>query len=73
MLCPMPHSGPQHDPRGRRLSPGTEVEVLTRYQPRWTSGFEVASVDDDRYRIRRHSDGSVLPAPFGPHEIRPRH
>ena len=51
---------------------GTEVEVLTRYERRWASGFEIASVDRDRFRLRRHSDGEVLPASFSATEIRLR-
>jgi len=55
------------------LSTGTEVEVLTRYEHHWTSGFEIAAVDaDDRFQLRRHSDGAVLPASFSASEIRPR-
>jgi hypothetical protein len=56
----------------RLLRTGTEVEVLTRYERHWASGFEIASVDDDRFRLRRHSDGAVLPASFSANEIRPR-
>ena len=48
----------------RLLRTGVEVEVLTRYERHWASGFEIASVDDDRFRLRRHSDGAVLPASF---------
>jgi hypothetical protein len=55
------------------LSTGTEVEVLTRYEHHWATGFEIASVDaNDRFRLRRHSDGAVLPASFSAGEIRPR-
>ena len=55
------------------LSTGTEVEVLTRYERRWTTGFEIASVDPDhRFLLRRRSDGAVLPASFAANEIRPR-
>ena len=54
------------------LTPGTEVEVFTRYQHHWATGFEVVSVDNDRYHLRRRSDGSVLPAHFGANQIRPR-
>ena len=59
-------------PQVRTLTPGTEVEVLTRYRQNWATGFEVVSVDNDRYHLRRHSDGSVLPAHFGPNQVRPR-
>ena len=55
------------------LSAGTEVEVLTRYEHHWTTGFEIAAVvADDRFQLRRHSDGAVLPASFSAREIRPR-
>ncbi len=56
------------------LSTGTEVEVLTRYEPRWTTGFEIASVDleHDEFTLRRHSDGEVLPASFRANVLRPR-
>jgi len=43
------------------LSPGTEVEVRTRFQGRWSSGFEVDAVHSDqkghseRYVVRRRS------------------
>jgi hypothetical protein len=60
------------------LSPGTEVEVRTRYQGRWAPGFEVDAVHsdpshrDDRYVLRRRSDGALLPVAFHQTEIRPR-
>jgi len=55
------------------LSKGTEVEVLTRYERHWASGFEIAAVDPDhRFLLRRRSDGAVLPASFAANEIRPR-
>ena len=54
------------------LSTGTEVEVLTRYERHWTTGFEIASVHDDRFLLRRHSDGAVLPASFSANQLRPR-
>lgn len=53
------------------LAPGVRVEVRTGFDRRWAKGFEVASVnDDDRYVLRRVSDGSVLPAEFSPDDIR---
>jgi hypothetical protein len=54
------------------LRQGTEVEVLTRYEHHWTTGFEIAAVNDDRFQLRRHSDGAVLPASFSARELRPR-
>jgi len=56
----------------RLLRTGTEVEVLTRYERHWASGFEIASVDHDRYRLRRHSDGVVLPVSFSANQLRLR-
>lgn len=60
------------------VEPGTRVEVRSRFDERWTRGFEVADIvgDDDagtdgpRYRIRRRSDGSVLPSLFVDDEVR---
>jgi hypothetical protein len=54
------------------LLTGTEVEVLTRYEHRWSAGFEIAAIDDDGFLVRRHSDGAVLPAAFSANELRPR-
>ena len=54
------------------LSPGTEVEVLTHYQEHWAPGFEIDTVQDDRYRLRRRSDNTVLPTAFGMNQVRPR-
>jgi len=56
------------------MEPGTRVEVRTRFDHRWTRGFEVADVlslgDEPRYTIRRRSDDSVLPTDFGAEEVR---
>ena len=58
------------------VEPGTRVEVRSRFDERWTRGFEVAEVvsepdpDSVRYRIRRRSDGSVLPSLFVDDEVR---
>jgi len=54
------------------LRTGTEVEVLTRYEGHWVSGFAIASVDQDRFRLRRHSDGVVLPVSFSANQLRLR-
>ncbi len=54
------------------LETGTEVEVLTRYEQHWTTGFEIAAVDDEGFLLRRQSDGAVLPAAFSAAELRPR-
>lgn len=52
------------------LKPGTKVEVRSRFDGRWSRGFEVAEVLDRAYRVRRLSDGSLLPADFVEDEVR---
>ena len=61
-----------------RVRPGTRVEVRSRFESRWTRGFEVADlVDDDlddrsetRYTVRRRSDGAILPVSFSGTDLR---
>jgi anti-anti-sigma factor len=50
---------------------GERVEVLTRFTDAWTSGFEVAAASEVGCRLRRVSDGAVLPAVFGYDVVRP--
>ena len=58
------------------MDPGTRVEVRSRFDQRWARGFEVDTVmtdtsqAGDQYRVRRRSDGSVLPAVFVADEVR---
>ena len=53
------------------LEPGTKVEVRRRFDERWARGFEVAeAVNGDGYRLRRLSDGSIIPVPFPEDEVR---
>jgi hypothetical protein len=56
------------------VRPGTRVEVRSRFDQRWARGFEVEEqVDDEgvlRYRLRRRSDGSVLPTLFVGDDVR---
>jgi hypothetical protein len=56
------------------VNPGARVEVRSRFDQRWARGFELVEVVHDegqaRYRIRRRSDGSVLPALFIDDDIR---
>lgn len=49
---------------------GTKVEVKARFDGTWSQGFEVADVEDDGYRIKRMTDGTVLPSLFHTHEVR---
>ena len=52
------------------LRSGDRVEVKTRYCGGWASGFEVADTSDDGCRLRRVSDGVVLPAVFRYDDLR---
>ena len=53
---------------------GADVEVHSRFDGTWIRGFEVADIEQhDRapaLRLRRRSDGAVLPALFDPEEVR---
>ena len=52
------------------LEPGTRVEVRRRFDRSWARGFEVAEIVDGGFRIRRRSDGAVLPTDFSSDEVR---
>ena len=59
------------------LTPGTRVQVRNRFDGGWSSSpFEVAEALDPsptevlRYRVRRLSDGVVLPADFVGDDVR---
>jgi hypothetical protein len=51
-----------------------EIEVRTRFDGAWVRGFEVAeetaSGEQPAVRLRRRSDGTVLPDWFTPDEVR---
>jgi hypothetical protein len=51
------------------------VEVRSSFEQRWTRGFEVSEVlhadeGELRYRVRRRSDGSILPVTFTDDDLR---
>ena len=46
------------------------VEVRNRYDGRWGGGFQVAEETPSGYRLRRLSDGSVLPEEFSAEDVR---
>ena len=52
-----------------------EIEVRSRYTGDWAGGFELHDADPDdgdpRFKVRRRSDGTVLPDWFDAREIRP--
>jgi hypothetical protein len=52
------------------LAVGTAVDVRSRYVGSWSAGFEVAQAVRDGYRVRRMSDGSVLPDVFTNDDVR---
>lgn len=54
------------------ISVGDPVEVRTRFDQAWARGFEVAEVDDGGYRLRRNSDGALLPVGFDRADLRRR-
>lgn len=59
----------------RRVPTHVPVQVRSRFHDGvWARGFEVVEVvrqhDGDYYRVRRQSDGAVLPALFSPDDIR---
>jgi len=49
---------------------GTPIEVVNRFTENWSAGFEVLEVVPDGYRIRRRSDGTVIPTTFTVSEVR---
>lgn len=55
---------------GPRLDVGMEVCVRNRFLGDWTSGFTVAEVLSDGYRIERLSDGHTFPDVFPFDEVR---
>ncbi len=50
---------------------GEPVEVHTKFNDKWVAGFEVAEIVADGYRVRRISDGSLLPNVTGSNDLRP--
>jgi hypothetical protein len=50
---------------------GDPIEVHTRFNDSWVPGFEVAEVMNDGYRVRRLSDGAVLPGFTSEADLRP--
>ena len=49
---------------------GDVVELRNRFDGSWSSGFEIAAVLVDGYRIRRIHDDSLLPDPTGRRDVR---
>ena len=53
------------------LQLGEPVEVHTKFNDRWVGGFEIAEIVADGYRVRRTSDGTLLPNVTGYDDLRP--
>ena len=49
---------------------GTAIEVVNRFTEDWSAGFEVHEALAEGYRIRRRSDGTVIPTTFTVSEVR---
>jgi hypothetical protein len=49
---------------------GTPVEVWNTYLGRWSRGFLIGEVDAAGVRLRRRSDGALLPALFDKDVVR---
>ena len=66
--------GPQREAfdswRAETMHSGVPVEVRRRYDGGWSHGFEIAEQNGAAYRVRRLSDGAVLPADFSPEDVR---
>jgi hypothetical protein len=60
------------------VRPGTRVEVRSRFESKWSRGFEVADLveagaagpGEEMYKVRRRSDGSILPVTFSANDLR---
>jgi hypothetical protein len=50
---------------------GQPVEVHTKFDDSWSTGFEIAEVVTEGYKVRRQSDGSLLPGVTGEADLRP--
>jgi hypothetical protein len=62
-------TSPKCDERGSAM--GTvPVEVRTSFKDLWADGFEVVEETAAGYRLRRVSDGTVLPREFGWDDVR---
>jgi hypothetical protein len=66
-------SSAHHRLDSRRVVPMHQldrVDVRSRYIGAWGAGFEIAEETGVGYRIRRLSDGALLPGDFLPDDIR---
>lgn len=59
--------------RQESIEVGDEVDVHTQFSDSWVPGFEIAEVIPEGYRVRRLSDGSLLPGYTSESDLRPRY
>jgi hypothetical protein len=59
-----------NDYEGSWLPQGTPVQVRDRFEFAFRSGFDVSETTDAGYRLRRRSDGVVLPVEFSVKDVR---
>ena len=52
------------------MQTGDPVEVHTKYTDSWVPGFEIAELVSGGYRIRRTSDGALLPGSTSELDVR---
>jgi hypothetical protein len=70
MLSMDEHNGARPDPESN-LPRGARVQVRSRFNGDWASGFQVfAAQPNGRYRVRRLSDLSMLPITFAESDLR---
>lgn len=55
------------------LEKGESVEVRRRFDAQWARGFTIVEVTPAGYRLRRESDGEILPVEFSENEVRRAH
>jgi hypothetical protein len=63
------HNAPGRD----SWRPGARVAVRNRYTRSWSPGFEIdaEAPSPEGYRVRRQSDGAVLPTEIPVEDLRP--
>ena len=54
------------------LQIGDQVDVHTKFVDSWVAGFEIAELIAEGYRVRRESDGSLLPGYTSELDVRPK-
>ena len=52
------------------LNAGDKVEVRRKFDAQWAKGFEVAESTEKGFRVRRLSDGEILPVEFSADDVR---